>query len=84
MQQQSTILVITSTSYHKNADVERPLFNSVIDRFGSDSAHRLGALPDPLVHVRQSHFRLLGQLQGVINLDAEVAYGAFELGVPKQ
>jgi hypothetical protein len=35
MQQQSTTLVITSTSNHKNADVERPLLNSGIDRFGS-------------------------------------------------
>ena len=51
---------------------------------GRDSAHRLGALPDPLAHVRQSHFRLLGQLQGVINLNTEIADGAFELGVPKQ
>ena len=33
--QQSTTLAITSTSYHKNADVERPLLNSEIDRFGS-------------------------------------------------
>lgn len=36
--QQSTTLVITSTSYHKNADVERPLLNSEIDRFGSRTA----------------------------------------------
>jgi len=43
-----------------------------------------GALPDSLANVRQSHLRLLGQLQGVINLDAEVAHSAFELGVPKQ
>lgn len=42
-----------------------------------------GALPDPLAHVRQSHLRLLGQLQGVINLNAEIAYGALELGVSK-
>jgi len=35
MQQQSITLVITSTAYHKNADVERPLLNSEIDRFGS-------------------------------------------------
>ena len=47
-------------------------------------AHRLGALPDPLAHGRRSHFRLFGQLQGVINLNAEIADGAFELGVPKQ
>jgi len=33
MQQQSTTLVLTSTSYHKNADVERPLLNSEINRF---------------------------------------------------
>lgn len=39
---------------------------------------------DPLAHVRQSHLRLFGQFQGVINLDAEVAYGALKLGVPKQ
>lgn len=43
-----------------------------------------GALPDPLANVRQSHLRLFGQLQGIINFDAEVAHGAFELGVPKQ
>ena len=72
------------TIERQNAGVERPLFNSAIDRFGSDSAHRLGALPDPLANVRQSHLRLLGQLQGVINLDAEVAYGVLKLGVPKQ
>lgn len=47
-------------------------------------AHRLGALPDPLAHGRRSHFRLFGQLQGVINLDTAVAYGALELGVSKQ
>ncbi len=34
MQQQCTPLVITSTSYHKNADVERPLTNSEIDYCG--------------------------------------------------
>lgn len=33
--QQSTTLVIISTAYHKNADVERLLLNSEIDRFGS-------------------------------------------------
>lgn len=43
-----------------------------------------GALPGSLANLRQSHLRLLSQLQSVINLDAEVAYGAFELGVPKQ
>lgn len=42
-----------------------------------------GALPDPLANARQSHLRLFGQLQGIINFDAEVADGAFELGVPK-
>ncbi len=31
-------LVLTSTFYHKNADVERPLLNSEIDRFGSVEA----------------------------------------------
>jgi len=43
-----------------------------------------GALPDSLTNVGQSHLRLFGQLQGIINLDAEVAHGAFELGMPKQ
>ena len=38
--QQSTTLVIISTAYHKNADVERPLLNSEIDRFGSDADDR--------------------------------------------
>lgn len=36
MQQQSITLVITSTSYHKNADVERLLLNSEIDQLGSN------------------------------------------------
>ncbi len=40
MQQQSHTLVLTSTSYHKNADVERPLLNSEIDRSGSDADGR--------------------------------------------
>ncbi len=39
MQQQSTTLVITSTSYHKNADVEWPLLNSEIDRLGSQAEY---------------------------------------------
>ena len=43
-----------------------------------------GALPDPLANIGQSDLRLFGQLQGIINFDAEVAHSAFELGVPKQ
>ena len=43
-----------------------------------------GALPDSLANAGQSHLRLFGQFQGIINLDAEVAHGAFELGVPQQ
>lgn len=43
-----------------------------------------GALPDSLTMVDSQNFRLFGQLQGIINFDAEVAHGAFELGVPKQ
>lgn len=43
-----------------------------------------GTLPDSLTNVGQSDFRLFSQLQGIINLDAEVAHGAFELGVPEQ
>ncbi len=39
MQEQSTPLVITSTSYHTNAEVERPLLNSEIDRFGSQAEY---------------------------------------------
>ena len=44
----------------------------------------VGALPDALTNVGQSDLRLFGQLQGIINFDAEVAHGAFELGVPQQ
>ena len=43
-----------------------------------------GALPDLLANIGQSDLCLFGQLQGIINFDAEVAHGAFELGVPKQ
>ena len=38
----------------------------------------------PASSCRQSHLRLFGQFQGVINIDAKVAYGALDLGVPKQ
>ena len=51
---------------------------------GRTTPFGFGALPDPPANVRLSHLRLFGQLQGVINLDAEVAYGALDLGVPKQ
>ena len=44
----------------------------------------LGKLADSLANVGHSYFRLFGQLQGIINLDSEVAYGALDLGVPKQ
>lgn len=43
-----------------------------------------GALPDPLANMGQPALRLFGQLQGIINFDAEVAQGAFELCVPRQ
>ena len=53
-------------------------------RIGSAAPLGFGALLDPLANVGQSHLRLFAQLQGIINFDAEVAHGAFELGVPKQ
>lgn len=55
-----------------------------ISAMGRTAPISFGALPDSLTKCRQSHFSLFGQLQGIINLDAEVAYGALELGVPKQ
>ena len=57
---------------------------SCISAFGRTAPVGFGALPDSLTNVGRSHLRLFGQLQGIINLDAEVAHGAFELGVPKQ
>jgi hypothetical protein len=63
---------------------ERPVLSCLTGATGRTAPVVFGALPDPLANIGQSDLRLFGQLQGIINFDAEVAHGAFELGVPKQ
>lgn len=58
MQQQSTPLVLTSTSYHQNADVERPLLNSAIDRSGSSPHSRRHFIYTLTHHPHSLPFRL--------------------------
>lgn len=41
------------------------------------------SLPNPQADVGPSQLRLFRSLQGVINFDAEVAYGALEVSKPK-
>ena len=42
------------------------------------------SLPDTQADVGPSQLHLFRSLQGIINFDAEVAYGALEVGMPKQ
>lgn len=45
---------------------------------------KAGPLPKPRSGLPQSDLGLLSHFQRVVNLDAEIANGAFELGVPEQ
>ena len=56
---------------------ESRLNTSVNDRYGSEAVAR----PPPSPRGQPLDLGLLGDFQGVIDLDPQVAEGAFELGV---